>query len=74
MTLCRFLSLKKSNLWQNSSTLIGGLSLPLSFASKNIEVHFSDVLPLGRIFPFSSFYTNDSLSHRLLSINNKVKL
>jgi hypothetical protein len=35
----------KSNLWQDSSTQIGGSSLPLSFASKNDGVHFSDVLP-----------------------------
>ena len=37
-----YLRIKVGNLWQDSSKLISGLSLPLSFASKNCIVHFGD--------------------------------
>jgi hypothetical protein len=33
---------KEGNLWQDSSKPISGLSLPVSFASKNCIVHFGD--------------------------------
>ncbi|MBK6482815.1 MAG: hypothetical protein IPG01_17065 [Chitinophagaceae bacterium] len=37
-----YLRIKGGNLWQDSSKLISGLSLPVSFASKNCIVHFGD--------------------------------
>jgi len=40
-----YLRVKEGNLWQDSSTLLSGLSLPESFASKNSIVHFGDTSP-----------------------------